>query len=43
MPLALVSGSKEAEPHLVKQLLHSLSGTLNRKGPSNFQVEVGFT
>ncbi len=30
MPLALVSGIKEAEPHLVKQLL---AVQRNRKGP----------
>jgi hypothetical protein len=31
MPLALVSGIKEAEPHLVKQLLYS--GIVNFGGP----------
>jgi hypothetical protein len=31
MPLALVSGIKEAEPHLVKQLLYS--GIVNFEGP----------
>jgi hypothetical protein len=38
MPLALVSGIKEAEPHLAKQLLYSLSGIVKDR-----RLQVGYT